>query len=282
MVPREKPSGRSGFEASVGEEICPAVATDRDVVEQTLAKSLLEDVEAVHRHAGGRVVEEAGVGELGPGSLRSFIGVRPTRRPQQVCTRVDQLKAGAAAVRVFAPASSAHEGDFGNHRMKGHRIKPSHCIGDRQGLSRGEREASARWDLLVEASHGVVEVQIWIIRQELASVARDHEIAASRDRGAGRNLEVDSIHEAPPLQVHRLGGLIEKLDVLVVRVARNRRIHNLVDNHILRTPRRIGRTRCGRRQSSEGGRAVGCPSVGDVGPLILVIHRVDGASSVAR
>ena len=83
---------------------------------------------------------------------------------------------------------------------------------------------------------------------QIGRIAPHHEVAAHRDtRSHGEHI-TDPVRESPVAQVHCRRSLVIKLNVLVIVIARDRMIHQLVDHHVLNQHGRVRVERTRRRR----------------------------------
>ena len=234
-----RPARRTPFERRVRHHIHARQRADFDVVDQTFARALQQRLQLVG--CGSPVIQHAANFHRCPRSLGRFIAVRPVRRQPVVAARIDQFETAAAAIRPLAPAPAVAIRDLIHHDVIEVRRDDIAVRGERR-VRHGERDAfAAVAQAAVEIAERVVRAQIWIPRQKTRGVAGDDEVAVRGNGCAGRKGETNAAGQAPAPEVRRTDTAIVQLDELIIALARDRAVHDLVDHDVANEETTIAR-----------------------------------------
>ena len=210
----DPPGSGVGLKAAVGDVVDRRTgAYHGDVVEKTGA--LLYEKEMQLGLPASAVVANR-IAQLLPFGLGALIARLPGRGDRVVLARVDQLEAGAPAIRPDGPAAAIVIAN------PVHRIAP----------------AIGQLDILPSIGKlpfvGTEDVFYSIPLANQAGIFRDDQVGSRSDRGAGLKDVVDAFSEAETGEVNRLGTPVVQFDELTCPVLR-RIIEELVDDQVLRS-----------------------------------------------
>ncbi|OQA23974.1 MAG: hypothetical protein BWY59_02396 [Verrucomicrobia bacterium ADurb.Bin345] len=227
MISLHRPSADAGLEHGVGHAVAESDAEGLHVVHEEFAAPQVQDLHLINgrRRLVAAVVQHAGMLDQRPRALRALIAVRPVRRQPVVGARVGELEAAAAAVRPLAPAPAVVIGHFVHHHKV--LVRKARVVRLRQ------HDALAGFrQVALEVANRVPAVQhAGVIRHQVQRVLRDDEVAARGNRRARGEREGDSLDEPPVVERRRDGPLVVQFHVLVVVIAGDRVVHDLVDHH---------------------------------------------------
>ena len=198
-----------------------------------------------------------------------------------VAARVHEFEAAPAAVRPSAPAPACAVGQVVHDNLNrvGHEliqlVRAHKLVGHGQGnMFPGVGEGP------LEVAERVGAAQGWIIGQQARGVLRDDKVTARGNGRAGRDGVGDSIGEGPPAHVNGPGGAVVQLNILIVAVAADGIVHELVDDHIRDAQGSIVPARCAGLQPVKTRRAVRETPRGNAILLRAETHRVNHAGVV--
>ena len=265
------PAGQAAFEAAVRHAVHGlAGAFQFDVVEQTFAGLREEDLEFLHRP--GLVVDHPGVLDVRPWSLRGLVTAPPVRTEGVVGVSVDQLQAASVSIRPAPPTIAV--GNLVHHDE----------VLERQPWivrSREDHALAAVREFPGVISNGVGGVKLRVLRQEIVAVAGHDQVAPSRDDGSRWNHEIDSVHETPITNIHRLVAPVVEFHVFVLRLAGDWMVHDLVDHDVMQARRAVGRAGRGPRKFADTGGPVRPASRRHAIGLRPEPHRIDHPGAIA-
>src|SRR5439155_15791541 len=177
--------------------------------------------------------------------------------------RVDQLQAAPALVGPFAPAPAGAVSDFIHVDENGVGDDEALLISDNDLIGHGQRDAFAFAEIAVEITEGVGAGQGRVVGQQMGGILGHDQVSVGPQHGVGREGKINAVAKFPAAQVHRGGSRVIKLDVFVVVVAGNRRIHDFVDDHLADPDVAVGRAGGAGLQPVEFVRAVGIAAGGN-------------------
>ena len=214
MSPLDPPGRGVGLKAAIGDVVDRrAGAHHGDVVEKTGA--LLDEKEMQLGLSASAVVANR-IAQLLPFGLGGLIARLPGRGDRVVLARVDQLEAGAPAIRPDRPAAAIVIAD------PVHRVAP----------------AIRQLDILPSIGElplvGTEDVCYSVPFANQAGIFRDDQVGSRSDRDAGLKDVVDALSKSETGEVNRLGAPVVQFDELTCPVFRGV-IEELVDDQLLRS-----------------------------------------------
>ncbi len=263
VIPLGGPAVQSGFKTRVGNVVCAGSARAHfNVVHQALANIQQPQLDQVNRAVIviGAVVQHAGNFEIGPGGFDAFIAIRPIIRQPMIGARMDQLKTAAAAVGPLPPTAAHVVGHLVLHHQNPVRAREPKTVGHHPILGPGQRQPPALVRQFAgEVSHRVAGTELRITAEEAGLVARHNQIRA---------------------QIHRIGPLIVKLYILVIVIAGDGLIHDLVQDDGANEDVGVRRSRRAGGQGIELSGPVRPSPAGHVQTLGLIRYGVEHSAAI--
>ena len=262
MAALRSPAAQATLERRVGNVIRRgggAARQDLDIVHQTFPRFEQADLNEVNRGTVvvGAVVEQPRADEIGPGGLGRLVAIGPVAGQAVIAAGVDQLQAAAAPVRPLPPPAAGAVGHLIHDRVN--------LIGASEGHGHGQGEAGAAvWQMPRIIAHRIQRVQVRVSRPQVGPVACQHQVAVRRQQAVGghrKHAVLRQTAQPPPSDINRIGALVVQLYEPVVVIARDRVVHDFVDDNV---PEQDGRIRGARR-----GRCQGVKVIGAIGPAAV-------------
>ena len=197
-----------------------------------------------------------------------------------VRARVNQLQTAAAFVRPMAPASAGRISDVVDVDINRVGFHPALLVGGDDLVRHGQCNALAFGKLAAEITHRIRAGQVWITGHQVRRVLRNDQIAISREHRVRREREINAVAEFPATEAHRSRSLVVKLDVFIIAVPGDRRIHDFVEDDVADASGAVRQAGRARFQSVELVRAVGIPSGGNAVLLPAELHGIKHARTI--
>ena len=258
MRARECPAVEVRFKRRVGHEVRAARLEDLDVVDQHLACGRQLHLQGVDRSdaALGQYVRHR---DRHPTGLVGFVTGGPRVGQPAVRAGVDAFEAAAAAIRQRRPFATRAVSHFIHGDVNDVGLQFAQAIGADQFIRHAQHHARTRAGKVADKIAQTVRAgELDMIAAQLRRIARHHEILEGVQHGVRREGEGNGAGQPPAGEVEVAGAAVIQLDELVVFVAGDGRIHQLVDDDL-----RAGG--CGVGQAGRtGGQPV--PFIRPVGP----------------